>query len=359
MCGISGVYRIEKTTKDTVEKIAELFVAMEKEGHDAAGFYNGETIVKFPKTPSTLNAYYDLGLAVNIKEFFIGKNMVLCHNRAATRGSPTENKNNHPFETNRFVFAHNGVIATSNDKVVDESEPETDSYFFIRNVQQDVDNGTNVVDAIEKNIKDVNGSITFWMYDKNENCIYFFNDRERLYFVHTESEFWFASLSQYLKDIGFNEKDITMFAPDVLYKLELNNLNLVRLKEIVHGWYREYYGGYRKQLPKNVMGDDFNSVFNDIGRENEYIETQILTENEELDEIMCELGISLVWKSPLHIFFLFPKNSEKLLEEVGRQYGGVYELHVFGNIMSLGSLDYIDAAIEIFMDIIAFGEVTI
>ena len=239
MCGISGVITLKEIDSKTAKTALNLFIDMENEGRDACGFYNGKQLIKFPGTPLLLWTLYGLDVAKNPLTFFRGSKMLLFHNRQRTSGSEYENKNNHPFETSRFVYAHNGVITNPIEKEAKiPSEPSTDSWFFLKDIQHRVDDGTEAEEAIKQSIINTMGSLTFWILDKLTQNIYFYNDSYRLSYAIQDNKFWFASLALYLSDIDV--KGATAFESNHLFKLT-PDLTLTDLGLISHGYRTIYY----------------------------------------------------------------------------------------------------------------------
>lgn len=211
---------------------------METEGSDAAGFYNGKRIVKFPTTPSSIIALkYNHLIDLDLYEEIRNKKIVLNHNRAATQGHHADNKNNHPFESKNFIFSHNGVL-TGNFYLKEFNsgdEPETDSWLFLRTIEEKYEENNDLVKTLKTEIGNVSGSITFWLYNKNTQDIYFYNDNRRLYYYRDHGEFWFASLESYLKrNLKAKPSRIFSFPLNRLYQFSISRFQLRNICSIPH-----------------------------------------------------------------------------------------------------------------------------
>lgn len=103
--------------------------------------------------------------------FFIG------HNRLATKGAQTKNRNNHPFETKNWKIVHNGVLH-NDDKLKKKYKLkykiETDSAIIIYLLEKFVREGLDPIKAIRKVAEEVYGSFSVMAYFKPTKKIYYF-----------------------------------------------------------------------------------------------------------------------------------------------------------------------------------------
>jgi hypothetical protein len=86
---------------------------------------------------------------------------IIGHNRHATSGDPKENKNNHPFVSadHKFALVHNGVVR---DKYNGSRVLETivDSEVIMRSVEDELDKGVGMQEAIINQVRMYGGSQT-------------------------------------------------------------------------------------------------------------------------------------------------------------------------------------------------------
>jgi len=239
MCGIGGVWcheDVELRAEDT-KKLRSLAIYLQTRGTDAFGFFNGEKVIKFPSSARDVLSMLD-----NIKPFnelVEGKNMCLMHTRAATVGDPLHNKNNHPFETKDFVFAHNGCFyyytvytladksSRAKNKIIPDSEskyysydydtldpyeilgyyeddlPETDSFCFVVDLQKEYNQSCNfhksLIDTIEDYI--FIADMAIWVYNKPDDSLALFRFDKPLYIADVGDKLWFASELWMLKEL--------------------------------------------------------------------------------------------------------------------------------------------------------------
>jgi len=245
MCGIGGVYVLsgEVLGEQDAKRIKQLTVYLEKRGDDATGWYDGEKIIKAP-----LPAHEFIQLIETItpiENYIAGKRMLLIHTRAYTRGSPLQNKNNHPFELKDIVFAHNGMIHNAptyedirlkkkenhnkikkNGKIyyyyleeikyVDTKEilgkvtfdlPETDSFHIGVKIQEEINKGKNFKDALVSALEELvlEGSMALWIVEKRTQKLALFRSENPLYFSKEKDKLWFASEKWMLEKLGLKD----------------------------------------------------------------------------------------------------------------------------------------------------------
>ena len=334
MCGISGLVTRNPINDKQANELLELFCDMETEGSDAAGFYNGKRIVKFPTTPSSVLAlrYNDM-IDLDLYEEVRNKKIVLNHNRAATQGHYIENKNNHPFESKNFIFSHNGVLTgdfylkTFNA----EEDPETDSWLFLKSLEEKYEEKNDLVQSLKNAIKDVSGSITFWLYDKNTDDIYFYNDNRRLYYYRNKGEFWFASLESYLKrNLNAKPSSIFPFPMNRLYQFSISDFQLRNVCSIPHyhatAMYSQSYWKKKDTKVKDV------SVANK--KSNNNLNQKIsLTPNLKSIMELHQLEISYVNDEKVYIKFL--SSYEEILKDLYWEFRNMHDCTIAKNILIL------------------------
>ena len=157
-------------------------VNTEVRGRDAFGFYIYPRKVIFKKKGSVSDHIEsdkrkDKRKKHHFFDRFVGQNMVLGHCRATTQGTENINHNNHPFETDNFVMAHNGMIR--NDKYLKTSNNldysvETDSYIIIALIQKNYEKCGNVIKAIQDTTKEICGGYACWLLHKDTGKLYLF-----------------------------------------------------------------------------------------------------------------------------------------------------------------------------------------
>ena len=110
---------------------------------------------------------------------------VVGHNRYATHGEHSA-KNSHPFENDRFVYVHNGVIQNFEElkaKHFPNSNLVVDSEIIGELILKYTGlNDKDVVKAIKKTTKKLDGWYSVFLYDKKFDKLYYFRDGADFYF---------------------------------------------------------------------------------------------------------------------------------------------------------------------------------
>lgn len=344
MCGIEGIISRNKINETQAEKALELFCNLENEGNDAAGLYNGEDIIKFPSTPSSMIALYWARLTnLDLFDKILDKRFVLFHNRAATHGNWMDNKNNHPFETESFVFSHNGVISDFyTHKKYKSEEPETDSWGFLKSLQENFNKNGDVIESLKIIIPDISGQITFWLYDKERDLIYFYNDNNRLFYVRMSGTFWFASLESYLKrTLSLKTSSIFPFKMNRLYEFSLVDFQLRNICNIPHSHSRIIYTNTYGLKNKRDTKSDISKTESLIPVSKKF---ENITLTPDLHAIMELHSLEISYATDEKIFIKFPPAYEQLVEDLHFVFQEEYDFKVNKNILILPKENW-DAAL--------------
>lgn len=179
MCEIQFIKRYDGNIKE--EDISE-FVQMLKYGslqnNDAFGLFNGNYLIKKKGFVTTSKIDYE---ALKNDSFLVG------HNRLATSGDEENNYNNHPFKLGDFLLVHNGIIQNSHElknKKEIVTKIKTDSYILLELIQkyfllsQEKERKDKITNAIQRATKKLQASLSCFLYDKVENNLYYFKNKE-------------------------------------------------------------------------------------------------------------------------------------------------------------------------------------
>ncbi len=121
MCGITAILLADSTTRD-ISKIQDLFtanlVANEIRGKDATGILivqnNGSWFLEkapLPASEFTKTSAYTKLLSRADRDTVL----LLGHTRNPTKGSPTDNNNNHPIIVGDTIGVHNGTLSNDDE----------------------------------------------------------------------------------------------------------------------------------------------------------------------------------------------------------------------------------------------------
>lgn len=202
-----------------------MFIKTESRGKDACGFYafnhSGKDIINGMKsqlwkeqtTPSRLKHYQQGKFNFNSVEVF------LAHTRASTQGSETEFKNNHPFETDDFVMAHNGGCQRHKDLKKELNltyDSDCDSPVIIYAIQKRY-NELNEIDDVEKRVEEAiikgltdvkEANMACWLVHKNSGRVFLWRNVNPIEFAIKENFIVFNSEYSPIKEFNVEIGDI-------------------------------------------------------------------------------------------------------------------------------------------------------
>jgi asparagine synthetase B (glutamine-hydrolysing) len=151
--------------KNDIEQFKDLLRWGADSNKDAYGYFSPRKLFK------KKGAYNGEPLKLSDNPWFI-----VGHNRYTTTGDAKDNKNNHPFESNRFIMVHNGIINNHLLLRRGKIEGETDSIVIIENLEKSI-RSNKVVDAIKKTAEQLTGSFSVMLYDKQDDKLYYFKNK--------------------------------------------------------------------------------------------------------------------------------------------------------------------------------------
>jgi len=200
-CGIGGV--IKENGFDVFEAFdcLGLFYSLSNRGVDAWGYTNGEVM---EKSPGSILEISDKTEARIMGEL-TGKNIFLCHTRHATRGSPVENSNNHPFLLGNFVMAHNGYFsgAVNQKQIEKRSGIHTDSFWLLWHIYEEFKTTRDVFKSIERAVDRIfGGTMAVWLLDLRDLSTYIFRAEKPgtpLHYAELRDRVVFASEEDHVK----------------------------------------------------------------------------------------------------------------------------------------------------------------
>lgn len=136
MCGICGIRRFGPEPI-SAEQIKVLLIGNERRGNQASGlaFQQADGSIQVHKSDEPASRFVIDGEFLE----FLGQNLredtltFIGHTRAATKGHPSKNKNNHPMWDGKVALVHNGMVSNDDSlfgELKYERSAETDSDIF-------------------------------------------------------------------------------------------------------------------------------------------------------------------------------------------------------------------------------------
>lgn len=298
MCGIGGFVLQDKRknlSKDLQVNALTMLMELQSRGEHAWGVYiekHGEKPKLYCGKPCDNIKGELFKQPESVKSFFAQKDgkiyldkthTILMHTRASTHGDPRDNENNHPFNTDDFILAHNGVIRNQEEiykKFNIKTNIECDSYAIISLIQHFYDkNGKkDIPKCINEASKYLKGSYACWLYDKQRGEIYLFRKTSPLevYIDEDNSLLAFASEDKQIVN-AYNDDNVKAtncktITYETIYKIVDNDIKEVgKLEDVDNSWNRTRYN------------DDYSSKFANNYQSNQLIDTSSI--NRSLAEL--------------------------------------------------------------------------
>lgn len=241
MCGILGLISTQPLNKYE-KNIRQLFIESEKRGTDAMGLFvcnlDGSPILEHEGKKYPHQLFKDETFPTKFYQAQKGQlnldqvTVLLGHTRAGTGSTPSDNKNNHPFASKDFVWAHNGMINKHTELRKEfklDYDSDCDSAVIGHLVQQFYDQSKDPRDAVikaasvlaEKNA----GGFAVWVIHKESRRIFFFRNTNPFeYITLNDGTFVFASTGYFMSDAfkhskEYNNKVSTTLKADHVHEL--------------------------------------------------------------------------------------------------------------------------------------------
>jgi hypothetical protein len=270
MCEIQIVYRVGK--KSLTEKDVENFADMMRLGHTynshAHGVFSPKGIIY--KSNNEKLSEDDIIKAVGKvrPKFLVG------HNRNATKGKAENMDNNHPFETEHFIWCHNGGISNEDTirKLYDyKGKIETDSHALGIILEDKYSKGFKdlIKDVIIPSIEELAGSYSIVLYYKTDNRLFYFKNKTTSFnfgLIKDDDGYVFYGATDFRNiEMEFEETKFGIFkilTQDIIFKEPKHEIlyELTDNKMVVVGTFKEeekakrYY--HMPDTPSHYQFDD-------------------------------------------------------------------------------------------------------
>jgi predicted glutamine amidotransferase len=192
MCGILG-FLTDKPNKENAKYFKKILYMSDSRGKEATGiFYTKDDIFSIVKQPVSSPEFIKDIFPKHVKMIENAK-IALGHTRSPTQGSPKDNDNNHPIESENWILIHNGGVTKMPRLDGYKYKGEVDSEILISYIEKYglkeglpyVERGSAAVALIDK--RDLN-SVYLWREanpiilacDTKSNTIFFASQKEFL-----------------------------------------------------------------------------------------------------------------------------------------------------------------------------------
>ena len=208
---------------------------------------------------------------------------VVGHNRYATTGDKEKLKNNHPFESRNFRLVHNGVIHNHKELITEHKlsyKGDTDSLVILYLIEKFYDkNKRNIVQAIQKTTKLLDGYYSVFLYDKRNKVMYYFKSEKAqftfvLYKFGTKSVLLGSTKKDNFKEV-YCKRDMIFNVPTykrrvyetaesgIIYRIEdtIEEINTFEESKVVNYYNWGYSEENRIKEDEEVVNDFFTNLY--------------------------------------------------------------------------------------------------
>lgn len=193
MCGVFGLI-----TGYPSDENENLFFTLMKHNADRGDRGNGVMYARRGSLPLVIKHTLPIEEMLVDDVATLGhQNFMLGHTIAPTNGDEVDAHRLHPFASERFVLAHNGILL-NHDSLAGwqiEGLPDVDSVRILGGLEFFASQGEDTANAIALTCAALEGQYACWVYDKATQDVYLFRCMSTLYFHSTNynTTFYFSS----------------------------------------------------------------------------------------------------------------------------------------------------------------------
>jgi predicted glutamine amidotransferase len=235
LCRIAGIIQTG-SNKITPQEVKALLLNMEYGGRDATGMaFILDNEIVYSKAKGKASSV--------IKEDFVDKianvvgkaKAILLHTRAATHGSPKDNRNNHPIIGDKYIMVHNGVVETDSKY---KATGETDTEQMLRSMEthglvKGLSKTTGWVATLFADIETCNK--LYWYVNPSGSLTVAKDERDLWIFASTKS---IISQSVKTKIEEYKIDDYKLYE----YTLSNNSLKIIGTPKVKSAYHNYWYG---------------------------------------------------------------------------------------------------------------------
>lgn len=206
MCNINLVFRKDRKVEKRLNSVINtMSYESFKDNDDAQGFLG------LIETEDGLEYY--LEKTYNNYVYSKPSFLIMSHQRLATSGLKKPELNTQPLESKDLIILHNGVLSELG------AEKKSDTHMLLKDLQKKYDETKDTIKTIKEVMKEVSGSFSILLFNKETNQLYYFKNDYTSMFKVSNSKYIVLSTSKENADYASCVLGINKPAKDVTAKL--------------------------------------------------------------------------------------------------------------------------------------------
>ena len=187
----------------------------------------------------------------------IGQSFVVGHNRFATKGDKSKNRNNHPFSSKRFTWVHNGILDNDDElrkKYDIQTKGIVDSAVIGHVIEKHLTDNITIAKSIALAMEEIEGDYSIFIHDKKTKKLYYFRNSMRSFYVRLYKKRIGSVTDRYVMVGSTDEDNFKGLYNDRLLGFPIRDYEILSTSEINDGVVFEINGkgfiGLEKFEPK-------------------------------------------------------------------------------------------------------------
>jgi predicted glutamine amidotransferase len=176
MCELHLISKKEELTIKDIDEMANFLTYGAQSNKDGYGVTNGFKVIKDGKK-------YEQADKKQLYQLFNEKEkstFLIAHNRFKTQGDATK-ENAHPFETEHFIYAHNGIIYNADELASEENEViKVDTEII--GILLEKHNGEDFKTMFKRVFESLKGSFSVFVFEKKTKRLFYIKNNASFYF---------------------------------------------------------------------------------------------------------------------------------------------------------------------------------
>lgn len=289
MCGILG-FITEKPSEDNLKMFRKILLLSETRGSDATGMAFQTQKNKFVIAKKAIAARdFIKDELIKYKEALVVANVAIGHTRTPTQGSPKDNNNNHPVESDNWILVHNGSVTQMPRIKEYKYKGEVDSEILVSYIESMgiekalpyVERGTASIAVINKNEPN-----TLYLWREANPMYLAYDDKSRTIFFASDDKFLEVGLANKL--LFFSSFQIRKLPENLLVKitlpLKMTNMGVIEVMKYNSQAHTTYASGWPSYTPPSSSVSLKEITFNNVTKR---WEREVIGDNKDPQIIDC------------------------------------------------------------------------